>query len=73
MSFLGTCWTATTGLSMYNVFLGQDFQARHMLMALEAGEISRVVRALIVLLCLRTRLLMSNTVKKFTEELRSCL
>jgi hypothetical protein len=43
---IDTCWAACTGLIAFNVVQGQDFQALHLLLALEAGEPRRVARAL---------------------------
>ncbi|MCB9714653.1 MAG: protein kinase [Myxococcales bacterium] len=43
-----TCWAAAIGLVQVNVIVGQTFQARHLLLALEAGEPRRVARALAV-------------------------
>lgn len=43
---IDACWTAATGLAQVNVIMGQDLQARHLLLALEAGEPRRLARAL---------------------------
>jgi serine/threonine protein kinase/tetratricopeptide (TPR) repeat protein len=41
-----TCWAATTGLALVDMISASDFSARHLLMALAAGEPSRVARAM---------------------------
>ncbi len=43
---IDTCWSAAAGLGLVNNILGQYFQARCLLFALEAGEPHRVQRAL---------------------------
>jgi len=43
---IDTCWSVAVGLTMVDVIHGSDFQNRHLLRALQAGEPSRVVRAL---------------------------
>lgn len=43
---IDTCWSVAVGLGIVDTVRGADFQARHMLLALEAGEPYRVVRAL---------------------------
>src|SRR4029453_15256624 len=43
-----TCWSATTGLLMVDVISAFDFSARHLLMALDAGEPSRIARAMAI-------------------------
>lgn len=40
------CWSAGFGLSMFDTFIATEFQARHLMMALETGEPTRVARAL---------------------------
>ncbi len=42
------CWSVATGLAMVDVIRGADFQTRHLLLALEAGEPTRVAKALSV-------------------------
>ena len=43
---IDACWAATTGLFLVDQLRGVDFQFRHLLLALTAGEPSRVVRGL---------------------------
>jgi eukaryotic-like serine/threonine-protein kinase len=43
---LDTCWSAATGLALVDMISASDFSARHLLMALDAGEPSRVARAM---------------------------
>ena len=43
---IDTTWAAAVGLQQSNVLMGQYFQARHLLLALEGGEPRRVARAL---------------------------
>ena len=40
-----TCWSAATGLVLVDMISASDFSARHLLMALDAGEPSRIARA----------------------------
>ena len=40
------CWSASIGLSLIDPVSGAEFQSRHVLLALEAGEPYRVARAL---------------------------
>jgi len=43
---IDACWSAALGLAIVDTIRGADFQARHMLLALAAGEPYRVARAL---------------------------
>ncbi|MGN6110943.1 MAG: protein kinase domain-containing protein [Kofleriaceae bacterium] len=43
---IDTCWTAAIGLTLRNPFEAADFHARHLLLALRAGEPNRIARAL---------------------------
>jgi len=42
---IDACWSASIGLAMVDTIRGRDFQARHLLLALKAGETYRVARA----------------------------
>jgi hypothetical protein len=43
---IDTCWAVGVGMSSIDMVRGADFQARHLLLALRAGEPYRVARAL---------------------------
>jgi serine/threonine protein kinase len=43
---IDVAWSASAGLSMFDVVAGADFQTRNLLLSLRAGEPYRVVRAL---------------------------
>ena len=43
-----TCWSATTGLLLVDLISAVDFSARHLLMALDAGEPYRLARAMAI-------------------------
>ena len=43
---IDVCWSAARGLALSDLIRGSDFQARHVLLALRAGEPYRVARAL---------------------------
>ena len=42
---IDTCWSVSQGLSMTDTLRGRDFQGRHLLLALRAGEPYRIARA----------------------------
>lgn len=43
---LDTCWSATAGLLLVDTISASDFSARHLLMALDVGEPSRIARGM---------------------------
>ena len=43
---IDVCWSASLALSYIDSFKGAVFQARHLLLALQAGDRSRIARAL---------------------------
>ena len=43
---IDTCWSVATGLAMVDNIRAADFNTRHLLLALEAGEPYRIARAL---------------------------
>ena len=43
---IDTCWSVSLGLSMIDTLRGRDFQGRHLLLALAAGEPYRISRAI---------------------------
>ena len=43
-----TCWSAATGLALVDMISASDFSARHLLMALDAGEPYRIARAMAI-------------------------
>jgi serine/threonine protein kinase len=48
LSRVDTCGSAATGLMLVDMISAFDFSARHLLMALEAGEPSRIARAMAI-------------------------
>ena len=46
LSRIDTCWSVTTGIAMVDIVRALDFQTRHLLLALDAGEPYRVARGL---------------------------
>jgi tetratricopeptide (TPR) repeat protein len=47
LSRIDVCWTSTIGLGIIDPIRGADFAARHLLMALAAGEPYRIARGLL--------------------------
>ena len=43
---IDTCWSVTTGLALVDTIRAADFNTRHLLLALEAGDPYRIARAL---------------------------
>ena len=43
---IDTCWAVAAGLGAVDLIRGADFQSRHLLLALRAGEPFRVARAM---------------------------
>ena len=43
---MDTCWSAATGLTLVDPVSASDFSARHLVMALDAGEPSRIARGM---------------------------
>src|SRR6185295_7885528 len=43
---IDTCWAVAAGLGAVDLIRGADFQSRHLLLALQAGEPYRVARAM---------------------------
>ena len=43
---IDVCWTVAMGLGLIDIVLGYDYQTRHLLLALRAGEPYRVAKAL---------------------------
>ncbi len=45
---MDTCWSATAGLALVDMITAFDFSVRHLLMALDAGEPSRIARGMAI-------------------------
>src|SRR5207302_2050389 len=43
---IDTCWSVAAGLGVVDLIRGAEFQSRHVLLALRAGEVYRVARAM---------------------------
>ncbi len=43
---IDTCWAVASGLGLVNTLRAYDFQTRHLLLALRAGELYRIARAM---------------------------
>ena len=43
---IDTCWSVAAGLGAVDLIRGADFQSLHLLLALRAGEVSRIARAM---------------------------
>ena len=43
-----TCWSAATGLMLVDLVAAMDFSARHLLLALDAGEPWRIARGMAI-------------------------
>jgi len=46
LSRIDTCWSVMTGIAMVDIVRALDFQTRHLLLALDAGEPYRIARGL---------------------------
>jgi serine/threonine protein kinase/tetratricopeptide (TPR) repeat protein len=46
LSRIDTCWSVTTGIAMVDIVRALDFQTRHLLLALDAGDPYRIARGL---------------------------
>src|SRR5262249_18489866 len=58
---LDTCWSAASGLMLVDMVSGPDYGPRHLLMALDAGEPSRIARGLAFESCARGAFPMGRT------------
>ncbi|MEO6324715.1 MAG: protein kinase [Thermoanaerobaculia bacterium] len=48
LTSIDICWSVAMGLGVVDTLRGSEFQARHLLLALKAGEPSRVARAMAI-------------------------
>src|SRR5688572_8736492 len=69
---LDTCWSATTGLLLVDMICAVAFSARHLLIALEAGDPYRLARAMAIESVARAAYPSSSTiVRQLVEQSRA--